>query len=90
MNKENFYSDDGVYYMVRCDKCGKENHAFYVAKGKCIWCGFDKRQEEKKAKERERWHKRYSDPEFREKEKVRSRERIREYRKKKKELKEEE
>jgi Zn ribbon nucleic-acid-binding protein len=26
--------------MVYCPKCKAENHAAYVASGRCVWCGF--------------------------------------------------
>lgn len=37
---ENFEAD-GKTYLVRCPKCGKENHASFVAQGKCAWCGYN-------------------------------------------------
>lgn len=46
--EENFTSDD-MFYMVRCPKCGKENHGFFVALGKCAWCGNDEATAKQKA-----------------------------------------
>lgn len=46
--EENFTSDD-MLYMVRCPKCGKENHGFFVALGRCAWCGHDEATSKQKA-----------------------------------------
>lgn len=46
--EENFASDD-MFYMVRCPKCGKENHGFFVAEGRCAWCGNDEATVKQKA-----------------------------------------
>lgn len=36
-----FEADNGMKYIVRCPKCGKENWAPAVSKGKCVFCGYD-------------------------------------------------
>ncbi len=36
----------GDVYLQYCPKCGKENHAFFVAKGKCCWCGHEANPED--------------------------------------------
>lgn len=46
--EENFTADD-MFYMVRCPKCGKENHGFFVAEGRCAWCGNDEATTKQKA-----------------------------------------
>lgn len=30
--------------IIRCPKCGRENYALAVAKGICVWCGFNGRE----------------------------------------------
>lgn len=39
---------NGKICMVRCFKCGAENHSMVVSTGKCAWCGHDANK--KKAK----------------------------------------
>ena len=36
----NFISE-GKIYLVKCEKCNKENYAFNVASGVCTWCGYN-------------------------------------------------
>lgn len=38
--EENFVVN-GKTYLVRCPKCGKENHAVRVSSGICAWCGYN-------------------------------------------------
>lgn len=45
-NKYGFVGDDGQVYLEYCPKCGKENHAFFVAEGKCCWCGYKGKPED--------------------------------------------
>lgn len=54
--EENFTADD-MFYMVRCPKCGKENHGFFVAEGRCAWCGNDEATAKQKAR---REHNKYN------------------------------
>ena len=32
---------DGMIYMYRCPKCGRENYVFNVTLGICTWCGYN-------------------------------------------------
>lgn len=50
MSKWGFVSDEQVY-LEYCPKCGKENHAFFVAKGKCCWCGYEAKPEDVEGEE---------------------------------------
>ena len=36
-----YYPEDGTLLLIRCPRCNKENYAMVVAKGVCVWCGFD-------------------------------------------------
>lgn len=49
MSEEENFTSDGMFYMVRCPECGKENHGFFVAFGECAWCGYDGATEKQKA-----------------------------------------
>jgi ribosomal protein L37E len=40
MIEKNFYSKNGHYFMVRCQKCETENYAMMVPSGQCAWCGY--------------------------------------------------
>lgn len=42
--EENF-EVDGKIYLVRCQKCGKENCAMAVSSGICAWCGYNANKE---------------------------------------------
>lgn len=33
--------ETGEIGLIRCPKCGMENHAMNVMSGICTWCGFD-------------------------------------------------
>ena len=46
--RENFRSDEGEPYVVRCPRCKLENWAPAVASGQCAWCGWEegKQQED--------------------------------------------
>lgn len=33
-----FFSADGQLFLLRCGRCGRENHACAVAAGFCAWC----------------------------------------------------
>jgi len=40
----NFYSQDGVFYLLQCfacDKNGRQNGSAAVSSGKCDLCGWD-------------------------------------------------
>ena len=39
-----YYPDDDMILLIRCPKCGRENYALAVAKGICVWCGFNGRE----------------------------------------------
>jgi hypothetical protein len=38
------FRDNGKLFLIRCfvcgDEYGRENHAMYVARGECAWCGW--------------------------------------------------
>jgi len=36
-----YYPDSDTLLLIRCPKCGKENYAMMVARGRCCWCGYD-------------------------------------------------
>ncbi len=36
---------NGKTYLVLCPKCGRENHASCVPKGRCAWCGYEAKNE---------------------------------------------
>ena len=35
------YKSKGKIYLIRCNKCGRENYLPAVASGVCAWCGDD-------------------------------------------------
>ena len=37
---ENFESEDGKLFLVRCVACKRENYGPAVASGTCSWCGW--------------------------------------------------
>jgi len=53
--EENLYIDNkyigfktkDTIYLQYCPNCGKENYAFAVSSGQCVWCGFDANKDEK-------------------------------------------
>ena len=38
--KDNFMTQEGDLYLVRCPKCLTENYHSNVATGMCAWCGW--------------------------------------------------
>lgn len=38
--RDNFLSDEGKLYLVKCVVCGYENYAPNVVTGQCTWCGW--------------------------------------------------
>jgi len=38
--RENFMTQDGDYYLVRCPKCLEENYHANVSLGMCGFCGW--------------------------------------------------
>ena len=41
------FSEKGKLYLVRCPQCEKENYGPTVASGKCAWCGYEAKEEDK-------------------------------------------
>ena len=39
-----YYPETDTILLIRCPKCGRENYALAVAKGICVWCGFNGRE----------------------------------------------
>lgn len=39
-----YHPDTDTLLLIRCPKCGRENWAAEVAKGRCCWCGYDARE----------------------------------------------
>lgn len=45
-----FKTKENKWYLVRCPKCHKENHAMAVASGTCVWCEFNMNKDEEEHK----------------------------------------
>lgn len=41
-----FVTEENRVFLVRCYKCGVENHTACVASGECAWCGWVGNEEE--------------------------------------------
>ena len=39
------FREGGRLFLVRCPRCGIENHAMAVASGQCAWCGWSEPEE---------------------------------------------